>query len=158
MGNTCASGYACVNDAICANFCVTDGDVWRSSIKSENDVDMFYTTFFPWPYYCYTCTNMDRTAHDRWYVGCAACITCPVPCLMLPLFRYWTRVEYNISGSIPNDVVQSWACYPCTLRMINKSLSRASESTNKVEIYRPIVGSSMIMETISAKDLAGAGA
>jgi hypothetical protein len=116
MGNVCAYGYICVNDAICAHCCCcdTDGDVWRESIKRENDVNMFSTTLFPWPYYCYTCTNIDRIPeHDQWYVGCAACVTCPVPCLMLPFLRYWTRKEYGIKGSIPNDVVQSWVCYPC---------------------------------------------
>ena len=139
MGNNCSRAYLCVDEVICETCCEVDGDVWRHSIQHENDVNIFAAALIPWPYFCYTCTNLYRVRDDdNCCVGLAACVTCPVPCLMLPFFRYWTRVAYGVKGSACNDFFQSWFCYSCTLRVVNETLSRPV-SVSKTEITVPIL-------------------
>ena len=122
MGSSCSRFYLCINDATCAQLCTRDGEKWRTSIEKTDGALLFCTTVLPWVFHCNSCQIIGIHHKDKWYVILASCITCPVPCIMLPFFRKWTRDEYGIDGGFCNDFAQSWLCYPCTLQVINDTL------------------------------------
>ena len=119
MGSSCSICYLGINDIVCNNLCITDGVQFRNSIGKKDGVNIIAAALFPWFCLCSSCPIIGFANQDKWYVLVAACITCPVPCLMLPFFRYWTRKVYQIEGGECNDLVQSWFCYPCTLLVVN---------------------------------------
>lgn len=60
---------------------------------------------------------------------CCVLLTSPVPCITLPMYRYYVRnsPKIKIEGSVGNDCVQSWLCYPCTLRLAAYTVEHPDE-------------------------------
>jgi len=138
MGNSCSSCYLFINDVTCAKLCTADGSEWRKSIEKTDGAVLVAATAFPWCFHCFSCQIIDLAQKDSWYVILASCITCPVPCIMLPFFRKWTREKYNIKGDFCNDLAQSCLCYPCTLKVITQTLSENQPRlTSNLEVDVP---------------------
>jgi hypothetical protein len=88
------------------------------------------------------CTLCDSNRREKSVIGqtlscccntsvcCCVLLALPVPCITLPMYRFYVRRLRQIEGSLCNDCVQSWLCYPCTLRLAAYTFDHDDEFKN----------------------------